>query len=127
MSNIPHAGITPETYRILKNRCDKLTNFLGKDTRVGHLKRNASKEYEQWRKDGCGGKAPKTKTTIKTELSTFRSMIQDVAIKDKRAISNTPDIPKITSPPPPSEDEHRRNHFRHEELRVLIKTINELD
>jgi len=26
-------------------------------------------------------------------------MIQDVAIKDKRAISNTPDIPKITPPP----------------------------
>ena len=123
ISSIPHAGITPETYRILKNRCEKLNNFLGKDTRVDHLKRNAFKEYEQWRKDGYGGKVPKTKTTIKTELSTFKSIIQDIAIKDKRVISNAPDIPKITIPP--SEDEHRRNHFRHEELRVLIKTINE--
>ena len=122
ISNIPRMGVTPETYRVLRNRCKKLVDFLGADTRVDHLKRNAFKEYEQWRKDGYGGKAPKTKTTIKTELSTFRSIIQDVAIKDKRVISNMPDIPKITIPP--SEDEHRRNHFRHEELRVLTRTLN---
>jgi integrase len=123
ISNIPRAGVTPETYRVLKNRCKKLIDYLGGDTRVDHMKRNVFKEYEQWRRDGYGGKVPKTKTTIKTELSTFRLIIQDVAVKDKRVISNMPDIPKITIPP--SEDEHRRNHFRHDELRILMRILNE--
>lgn len=119
----PREGVTRETYRVLVNRCQKLVDFLGADTRVDQLKRNAFKDYEQWRQDGYGGKTPKTNTTIKTELSTFRLIIQEVAVKDKRVISNIPDIPKITIPP--SEDEHRRNHFRHEELRVFIRTVNE--
>ena len=123
ISPIPHAGVTPETYRVLKNRCQKLIDFLGGDTRVDHLKRNVFKDYEQWRKEGYGGKAPKTKTTIKTELSTFRSIIQDIAIKDKRAISNLPDIPKITIPP--YEEKHRRNHFRYDELKIITKIIND--
>ncbi len=123
ISSAPHAGVTPETYRVLKNRCQKLTDYLGAGTRVDHLKRNAFEEYEQWRKDGFGGKTPKTKTTIKTELSTFRSIIQNIAVKEKRAISNIPDIPEIKIPR--SEAHHRRNHFRDGELRIFLQTINQ--
>jgi integrase len=108
---------------VLRNRCQKLIDYLGGDTRIDNIKRNVFKDYEQWRKDGYGGKVPQTKTTIKTELSTFRLIIQEVAIKDKRVISSTPDIPKITVPP--SEDEHRRNHFRHDELKIFMRIPNE--
>ena len=123
ISSAPHAGVTPETYRVLKNRCQKLIDYLGSNTRVDHLKRNAFEEYEQWRKEGFGGKIPKTRTTIKTELSTFRSIIQNIAVKEKRIISNIPDIPEIKIPR--SEARHRRNHFRDGELRNLIQTINQ--
>jgi integrase len=119
----PHAGVTPETYRVLKNRCKKLVEYLGAETRVDHLKRNIFEKYEQWRKDGFGGKVPRTKTTIKTELSTFKSIIQEIAVKEKRVISIIPDIPEIKVPR--KEGTHRRNHFREDELRVLLKTINE--
>jgi integrase len=123
ISAAPHSGVTRETYRVLKNRCQKLIDYLGADARVDHLKRNAFEGYEQWRKDGCGGKVPKTKTTIKTELSTFKSIFQSIAVKEKRIISNIPDIPKITIPR--TEAKHRRNHFRDAELRVLLKVMNE--
>lgn len=122
ISSAPHIGVTPETYRVLKNRCQKLTDYLGAGTRVDHLKRNAFEGYEQWRKDGFGGKVPKTKTTIKTELSTFKSIIQNIAVKDKRIISNIPDIPEIKVPR--KEALHRRNHFRDGELKILLQTIN---
>lgn len=122
INTTPHAGVTPETYRVLKNRCQKLIDYLGEETRVDHLKKNTFERYEQWRKDGYGGKVPKTKTTIKTELSTFKSIILSVAIKDKRVISNPPDIPEIKIPR--TEARHRRNHFRDEELRKLTETIN---
>lgn len=122
ISTAPHAGVTPETYRVLKNRCQKLNEYLGGNTRVDHLKRNTFEGYEEWRKNGYGGKVPKTKTTIKTELSTFKSIILNVAVKDKRVISNLPDIPEIKIPR--TEARHRRNHFRDEELRTLLKTIN---
>ena len=123
ISTAPHAGVTPETYRVLKNRCQKLIDYLGENTRVDHLKRNTFEGYEDWRKNGFGGKVPKTKTTIKTELSTFKSIILNIAIKDKRIISNLPDIPEIKIPR--TEARHRRNHFRDEELRTLLKTINQ--
>lgn len=55
----------------------------------------------------------KTKTTIKSELSMFRSIISAVAINDTRVISNMPDIPKILLPP--SEVEHRRIHVGFDE------------
>lgn len=123
INTAPHAGVTPETYRVLKNRCKKLTDYLGEDTRVDHLKRNVFEEYEQWRKDGFGGKIPKTKTTIKTELSTFKSIIQSIAVQEKRVISNIPDIPEIKVPR--KEARHRRNHFRDGELKILLQTINQ--
>lgn len=119
---IPHAGVTPETFRVLKNRCQKLVDFLGAETKVDNLKRNAFEDYENWRSSGCGGKIPKTKTTIKAELSTFKSVINSIAIKEKRVISNLPDIPEIKTPR--KEATHRRNHFRDDELRILIETIN---
>jgi integrase len=122
INSMPHAGVTPETYRVLKNRCQKLIDYLGADTRIDHLKRNAFEAYEQWRRDGFGGKTPKTKTTIKTELSTFKSIILNIAVKDKRIISNIPDIPEIKVPR--AEGAHRRNHFRDEELEVLMRTIS---
>lgn len=121
ISSAPHTGVTPETYRVLKNRCQKLVDYLGADTRVDHVKRNAFDRYEQWRKDGFGGKVPKTKTTIKTELSTFNSILKIVAVKEKRIISNTPDIPEIKIPR--KEAKHRRNHFRDDELKILLQTI----
>lgn len=123
ISTEPHAGVTKETYRVLKNRCQKIVEFLGANTRVDHLKRNAFAKYEEWRTEGFGGKVPKTKTTIKTELSTFKSILINIAIKEKRAISNIPDIPIITIPR--KEAKHRRNHFRDDELRIFLKTINE--
>jgi integrase len=123
ISSAPHAGVTAETYRVLKNRCQKLNSFLGSTTRVDQLKRNAFADYEQWRKEGFGGKIPKTKTTIKTELSTFKSILQNVAIKEKRVISTLPDMPEIKIPR--TEAGHRRNHFRDGELKVFIATINE--
>jgi integrase len=123
ISNAPHTGVTTETYRVLRNRCQKLVDYLGAKTRVDHLKRNAFEGYEQWRKDGHGGKVPKTKTTIKTELSTFKSILLTIAVKDKRIISNIPDIPEVKIPR--TEARHRRNHFRDEELRTLLKTINQ--
>lgn len=121
ISSAPHTGVTPETYRVLKNRCQKLVDYLGADTRVDHVKRNAFDRYEQWRKDGFGGKVPRTKTTIKTELSTFNSILKIVAVKEKRIISNTPDIPEIKIPR--KEAKHRRNHFRDDELKILLQTI----
>ena len=121
ISNTPHSGVTKETYRVLKNRCQKLIDYLGADTRVDHLKRNAFEDYEQWRKDGYGGKIPRTKTTIKVELSTFKSVLDQIAVKEKRLIRYIPDIPKITIPP--SEEEHRRNHLRDAELRILLQTM----
>lgn len=123
ISNAPHVGVTAETYRVLKNRCQKLNEFLGGNTRVDHLKRNAFAGYEEWRKDGFGGRTPKTKTTIKTELSTFKSIIQSVAIKEKRVISIMPDMPEIKIPR--TEAGHRRNHFRDGELKIFISTMNE--
>jgi hypothetical protein len=123
ISTAPHAGVTPETYRVLKNRCQKLMDYLGENTRVDHLKRNTFEGYEDWRKNGCGGKVPKTKTTIKTELSTFKAVILNVAIKDKLVIGNLPDIPEIKIPH--TEARHRRIPFRDEELRTLLKTINQ--
>jgi integrase len=123
ISTAPHTGVTPETFRVLKNRCQKLVEYLGPETRVDHLKRNCFDGYEQWRRDGFGGKVPKTKTTVKTELSTFKSIIQSIAIKDKRVISNLPDIPAIKIPR--TEAHHRRNHFRDDELKILIQTIKE--
>ncbi len=123
ISSAPHAGVTQETYRVLKNRCQKLVDYLGADARVDHLKRNAFERYEQWRKDGFGGKVPKTKTTIKTELSTFKSILQSIAVKEKRVISNIPDIPEIKIPR--KEAKHRRNHFRDDELKILLKTIGD--
>lgn len=123
ISTAPHAGVTPETYRVLANRGQKLIEFLGADARVDHLKRNAFEGYEAWRRDGFGGKVPQTKTTVKTELSTFKSIILSVAVKEKRVISNVPDIPEVKIPR--KEARHRRNHFRDEELRILIKTIQE--
>ncbi|MBD1193116.1 site-specific integrase [Vulcanococcus sp. Clear-D1] len=123
ISSAPHAGVTPETYRVLKNKCRKLIDYLGENTRVDHLKRNAFEGYEQWRRDGHGGKIPKTKTTIKAELSTFKSVIQNIAVKDKRVISNSPDIPEIKVPR--TEARHRRNHFRDDELKILLRTIHE--
>lgn len=121
ISSAPHAGVTQETYRVLRNRCQKLIDYLGANTRVDHLKRNVFDNYEGWRRDGFGGKTPKTKTTIKTELSTFKSIIQSIAVKQKRIISNAPDIPEIRIPR--TEAKHRRNHFRDGELRVFLQTI----
>lgn len=123
ISSIPHAGVTPETFRVLKNRCQKLVDFLGAETKIDHLKRDAFEDYENWRHNGNGGKTPETKTTIKTELSTFKSIIYNVAIKDKRVISNLPDFPEVKTPR--KEAQHRRNHFRDGELKILMKTINE--
>jgi hypothetical protein len=48
ISNAPRAGVTPETYRALKNGCNKLIDFLGGATRVDHLNRNVFMEYKQW-------------------------------------------------------------------------------
>jgi integrase len=121
ISRIPRRGVTQETYRVLTNRCQKLIDYLGADTRVDQLKRNAFDEYPQWRLNGCGGKQPSTHTTIKTELSTFRSIISQVAIKDRRALRYLPDFPKIVIPP--SEEELRRNHFRDLELAILLRTL----
>lgn len=122
INSSPHVGVTPETYRVLKNRCQKLNDYLGSATRIDHLKRDAFEGYEQWRKDGFGGKIPKTKTSIKTELSTFKTIIQNIAIKEKRVISNIPDIPEMKIPR--KEAQHRRNHLRDGELQILLRTIN---
>lgn len=122
ISPSPHSGVTQETYRVLANRCEKLAMYLGANTRVDHVKRDVFQAYEQWRLDGHGGKIPKTKTTIKTELSTFKSIFQSIAIKDKRVISNVPDIPEIKVPR--SESGHRRNHFRDDELVTFLKTVD---
>lgn len=123
ISSSPHAGVTPETFRILKNRCEKLILFLGANTSVDQIKRDAFMGYEQWRLLGNGGKVPATKTTIKTELSTFKSILRSIAIKEKRAISQLPDFPEIRVPP--KENKHRRNHFREEELQVFIQSVKQ--
>lgn len=123
ISPMPHAGVTEESYRVLKNRCEKLKEYLGKNTKVDQLKRDAFANYEQWRMDGRGGNVPQTKTTIKTELSTFKSIIQTIAINEKRLISRLPDMPEIRVPR--REGVLRRNNFREEELRIFLKAMNE--
>lgn len=65
ISTAPHAGVTPETYRVLKNRCQKLIDYLGENTRVDHLKRNTFEGYEDWRKMVAEAKCPKPKRPLK--------------------------------------------------------------
>lgn len=122
ISSSPHAGVTPETFRVLKGRCEKLVLFLGPSTSVDQIRRDAFMEYEQWRSRGNGGKVPKTKTSIKAELSTFKAVLKSIAVKEKRAISQLPDFPEIKVPP--KENKHRRNHFRDEELQAFVKALN---
>lgn len=122
ISSSPHAGVTPETFRVLKGRCEKLVLFLGPSTSVDQIRRDAFMEYEQWRSRGNGGKVPKTKTSIKAELSTFKAVLKSIAVKGKRAISQLPDFPEIKVPP--KENKHRRNHFRDEELQAFLKALN---
>jgi len=120
---IPHSGGTPETFRILSNRCKKLNEFLGENTKVDQLKRNAFEDYQQWRENGFGGKKPQNRTTITTELSTFKRILLTIAVKKLRILSNLPDIPEIIVPP--DEKTIRRNDFRQDELSILLKAIKE--
>ena len=119
----PHTGGTPETFRVLKNRCSKLNEFLGENTKVDQLKRNAFEHYQQWRENGFGGKKPNNKTTITTELSTFKRILTTIAVRKLRVVSNIPDIPEIIIPL--EEKGLRRNDFRQDELNTLLKIINE--
>ena len=124
ISDIPHRGITPIRWRLIKSQVKWARDFFNNDGCFLHrIRRNAFDNYEVWRIEQARlyGKTDPTQQTIISEVGTIRRMFEEVAVA--RGYLSRATMPEITYAKKRRKRHiDRRDEFTEKEWLELEKT-----